>query len=112
MISSAAFFSSTLPISTNSSTARSARSSRVRTPLRARVLARGSPAISISSGFGSAPSLDSSLAIAGARAQLLDYFLVEFLDPVQFAGGHIGDLLDRGKALLHQNARDVGVDIE
>ena len=119
MISSAAFFSSTPPISTSSSTARSARSSRVRTPLRASALAKISPASSTRSArrlravhrFLARDGLRQQ-HVARARTQLLDDLLVELLDPVQFARRHVGDLLDGREPLLHQDARHVGVHVE
>ena len=50
--------------------------------------------------------------IARTRAQLLDDVLVEAFDAEQLGRRHVGDFLDRREAFLHEDLRDLLVDLE
>src|SRR5262245_44226295 len=50
--------------------------------------------------------------VARSRAQLVDDLGRELLDARELASRNVGDLLERGETLLHQDVRDVLVDVE
>src|SRR5690606_27224348 len=50
--------------------------------------------------------------VTRTRTQLVHDLLIELLDREQLARRHVGDLLERREPLLHEDRRDVLVDVE